>query len=70
MTSDHLPAVLVPKKPNNAISMERALKNIKEHLEECFYHYSRMEIKELRESKQDACQAAIDDVEVMLENLK
>jgi hypothetical protein len=68
-TATALPAVLIPTKPNSAISMVRALKNIKEHLEECYAYYAGIKDIEERERLQDSCQAAIDDVDVMLASI-
>lgn len=51
-----LPSVLRPPAPNSAISMERALKQIKNLLE-----YDSVE-----DSVEDALLASIDDIDVML----
>lgn len=61
MTQDFLPSVLVPPKPNSGISMERALKQIKDLLE----HY-----KTEYEIEEDRVNASIDDIEVMLLSIK
>jgi hypothetical protein len=58
MTSTSLPAVLVPPAPYTGISMERALKQIKDLLE----HHIELEDPSIA----DAVQASIDDVDVML----
>lgn len=54
-----LPAVLIPKAPNSAISMERALKQIKRLLEQMNTEY-------FSAADFDEQQASIDDVDVML----
>jgi hypothetical protein len=59
MIGDKIPSVLTPKPPDSSISTERALKQIKQLLEE---HQSLTE----NEHTEDMLNASIDDVEVML----
>jgi len=58
MKSNKLPSVLLVPAPNSSISMERALKQIKELLEN--------HIESDDPSIADAVNASIDDVDVML----
>jgi hypothetical protein len=61
MMSDKLPSVLTPKYPDSAISMVRALKQIKDLLEQ---------IEPSSDSEEDRLNASIDDVKVMLESIE
>jgi hypothetical protein len=63
MTSESIPAVLVPPKPYSGISMERALKQIKELLEQSWSEV-------MTHEDADKLQASIDDVDVMLMCIK
>lgn len=57
MTSDSIPAVLIPPKPLSAISMERALNQILKLLQN---------IEPEDDRQEDMVLASIDDVRVML----
>jgi hypothetical protein len=59
MTSNKLPSVLVA--PRDSISMERALKQIKQLLEELF------PVDEIPAPLEDRLNASLDDVDTMLE---
>ena len=57
MMSNQLPSVLTPPAPFSAISMERALKQIKKLLEQC----------DIDPALEDELATSIDDVDVMLQ---
>jgi hypothetical protein len=61
MMSDKLPSVLTDK--INSISMERALKQIKELIEN-------IEVKEGDDRLHDTINASIDDIELMLSKIE
>jgi hypothetical protein len=61
MQSNHLPSILIPAPPNSSISLERALKQIKQLLEEAPIEGP---------SHEDRLNASIDDCDVMLSCIK
>jgi hypothetical protein len=60
MISSKIPAILAVEKPNNSISMERAMKQILELLESMTAE---------SDSQNDRIEASIDDVNVILEHI-
>lgn len=62
MIEHHLPSVLVPNPPNTAISMERALRQIKELLEN---HTIASD-----DHVNDMINASIDDLDVMIAHIQ
>lgn len=57
MRAQKLPSVLAPPAPDSAISMERALKQIRELLNE---------VQVLDDPHEDRLNASLDDIDVML----